>query len=211
MWKHGTGGMHELKASIEQGKILFGGFRVVGVDPRGNLVQRRSKYVKFSLSTQGCPPFLRAKAGRQDRQEHAGPALLGTDRDLGHVLATGRAGRFSLMNLGMNYSKRKRDGLWTPCTNVAFVMCGLRGWLPGQGGVPRLYLATPGRNLMRRCRPCAECKPQLHWDECFIVRSEYCMLERYCANGNEIWDAMGNWTCVPRRHSSASTSRRALR
>ena len=143
---------------------------------------------------------------------------------------------------GMNYSKRKRDGLWTPCTNVAFVMCALRGWLPGQGGVPLVHLATPGRSLMRRCRPCAECKPTLFWDECYIVRSgtssltqttypcpqhavrrrarprpcadvpacdhsastEYCMVERYCANGFEIWNRTGNWTCVPRQRLASS-------
>jgi len=104
----------------------------------------------------------------------------------------------------MNYSKRKRDGLWTPCTNVAFVMCALRGWLPGQGGVPLVHLATPGRSLMRKCRPCAECKPTLFWDECYIVRSEYCMVERYCANGAEIWNHTGNWTCVPRQRLTSS-------
>jgi hypothetical protein len=98
VWKHGTGGMNEMKvrdsghgtggmtvserqvatcihshvfahgphshplllfctlsfsppqASIEQGRLLIGGFRVVGVDPRGNMVQRRMKYAKFSLA-----------------------------------------------------------------------------------------------------------------------------------------------------------------
>ena len=144
--------------------------------------------------------FGRAKAAKQERQVHAGPALLGADYDLGHVLSAGRAGRFALMNMGMNYTKRKLDGLWTPCTNVAFVSCALRGWLPGQGGKPLFYIATPGRSLMRKCRPCAGCEPNLFWDECYIVRSEYCMLDSYCANGHEIWNMTpGNWTCVPRR------------
>ena len=162
----------------------------------------------FHVERSTCATFrwARAKAAKQERQTHAGPALLGTDRDIGRILHAGRVGRFSLMNMGMNYSKRRRDGLWTPCTNVAFVMCALKGWLPGQGGVPLIHLATPGRSLMRRCRPCAECQPSLHWDECYIVRSEYCMLERYCANGHEIWDyvAPGNWTCVPRRRALSS-------
>ena len=167
----------------------------------------------FGVGHSTCATFrwARAKAAKQERQTHAGPALLGTDRDLGRVLHAGRAGRFSLMNLGMNYTKRKRDGLWTPCTNVAFVMCALKGWLPGQGGVPLIHLATPGRSLMRRCRPCAECQPGLHWDECQIVRSEYCMLERYCANGHEIWNysAPGNWTCVPRQDGTIRRRRRS--
>lgn len=155
----------------------------------------------FGVDRPTCASFRfgRAKAAKQPRQTHRGPALLGADRDLGKVLSAGRAGRFSLMNMGMNYSRQKLDGLWTPCTNVAFIMCALRGWLPGQGGVPLIYLATPGSSLMRRCRPCGECRPELFWDECYIVRSEYCMLDRYCANGHEIWThAPGNWTCAPR-------------
>lgn len=56
----------------------------------------------FGVTRGVCQTFTwaRAKAARQERQIHAGPALLGTDRDLGRVLSSGRAGRFSLMNLG---------------------------------------------------------------------------------------------------------------
>ena len=88
----------------------------------------------FGVDRPTCASFRfgRAKAAKQPRQTHRGPALLGADRDLGKVLSAGRAGRFSLMNMGMNYSRQKLDGLWTPCTNVAFIMCALRGWLPGR-------------------------------------------------------------------------------
>ena len=55
----------------------------------------------FAVGRSTCMSFrwARAKAARQERQTHAGPALLGCDRDLGRILASGRAGRFSLMNM----------------------------------------------------------------------------------------------------------------
>ena len=165
----------------------------------------RSTALSVTRSTCQTFEFGRAKAGKQARQRHAGPALIGADADLGHVLHRGPAGRFSLMNMGMNYSAwahnthgRRHDGLWTPCTNVAFIMCALRGWLPGQESRRTFHIATPGRELMSRCRPCGECLPGLHWDECFIVRAEYCMVDSFCSNGAEIWGSTGNWTCVPR-------------
>ena len=164
-----------------------------------------SRAAAYGVTKDVCQTFVfgRAKAAKQKKQTHSGPALLGTDRDLGKVLSQGRAGRFSLMNMGLNYTKRHKDGLWTPCTNVAFIMCALQGWLPGQDGKRIVHLATPGKTLMRRCRPCGECKADLFWDECYIVRNEYCMLYRFCANGHEIWDRPpGNWTCVPRKRYS---------
>merc|ERR1719272_473988 len=53
-----------MKASCEESKIIFGGFRVAGVDPRGNMVQKRSKYLKFSTQAVGVSSFVKAKAGR---------------------------------------------------------------------------------------------------------------------------------------------------
>jgi hypothetical protein len=44
--------------------LVFGGFRVIGVDDRGNTVSRRSKYAKFFLSSEGAPVMVKAKAGR---------------------------------------------------------------------------------------------------------------------------------------------------
>ena len=148
--------------------------------------------------------FGREKVGKQKKLVHAGPAIVGADMDVFRALVQTRdgvplgAGRFSLMSLSMNYSKRHMAGQWTPCVNQAFIMCALRGWLPKQNG-SWFHFATRGRSLMSRCRACAnKCNPALYWDECYILRAEYCMIARYCANGDQIWDKRGRWQCVPR-------------
>ena len=60
---------------------------------------------------------------------------------------------------GTRSNDSQRPVHWTPCTNLAFTMCALRGYLAndvpqfaeGSGG--RLYLATRGADLLRKCRP----------------------------------------------------------
>ena len=107
-----------------------------------------------------------------------GPAIVGTDKDIGRALsATRESGTVrghglqsvSLLHLGMEYSRRAKDGMWTPCTNLAFMQCALRGYLRGQGGShgARFFLATAGKNIGRRCRPCGACNASRpSFDEC---------------------------------------------
>lgn len=134
----------------------------------------------------------------------SGPAIVGTDKDIGRALAKNGSVRaaalknVNLLHLGMNYARRYREGLWTPCTNLAFMNCALHGLLPGQRE-PEFFLATEGRSIGRRCRPCGACNAsQPSFDECFIVKSEYCLLNRACVNGDEVWHTTGRWTCKRR-------------
>ena len=59
----GSGGMAEMVAALPETEVAFGGFRVVGVDDRGNLVQRRSKFCLLFWQPSGAPMMQRAKAG----------------------------------------------------------------------------------------------------------------------------------------------------
>ena len=107
----------------------------------------------------------------------------------------------TLLHLGMRPEHRARDGLWSPCTNLAFVMCAIRGWLPRQGG-PNFYLATRMDAVGRRCRPCGACERLRgltlpFFDECYIVKAELCMLKAACKNGAEAGNVTGFWRCVP--------------
>jgi hypothetical protein len=43
---------------------LFAGFRVIGVDDRGSLVQRRPKFTRLFLQADDAPVMLRSKAAR---------------------------------------------------------------------------------------------------------------------------------------------------
>jgi hypothetical protein len=60
----GNGGMNEMVAAMSSDQVFFGGFRVVGVDDRGNLVQRRAKFAKLFVRPDDAPVMLKAKAGR---------------------------------------------------------------------------------------------------------------------------------------------------
>lgn len=57
--------MSEFKAYLPSDDIVWGAFKVVGVDNRGNTVSRRPKYifVKY-IPAEGIPAMKRARAGR---------------------------------------------------------------------------------------------------------------------------------------------------
>ena len=92
------------------------------------------------------------------------PAIFGLDNDVRREL---QSTQWAYAVLAMDMStkgSRSNDSQyppvhWTPCTNLAFTMCALRGYLAndvpqfaeGSGG--RLYLATRGADLLRKCRP----------------------------------------------------------
>lgn len=60
----GSGGMPEFVANLPENDIIWGAFKVVGVDDRGNTVSRRPKFifVKY-LPSEGVPTMKRARAG----------------------------------------------------------------------------------------------------------------------------------------------------
>jgi hypothetical protein len=60
----GSAGMNEMVAAMGSGRVLFGGFRIIGVDDRGNLVQRRAKFARVFSQPDDAPVMLKAKAGR---------------------------------------------------------------------------------------------------------------------------------------------------
>ena len=117
---------------------------------------------------------------------------------------------------GSHHPKRSAVN-WTPCVNLAFTMCALRGHLANleQPVSPlqplrraKLFLATSGADIVRRCRPDVLVSQLLSdqtqcsgsgcrrfdatWDECYITKSEYCTIARACHNGHEVWNATGN-------------------
>jgi len=59
----GTGGMPEFVSKLPISDVIWGAFKVVGVDDRGNLISRRPKYifVKY-LPSSNIPPMKRARA-----------------------------------------------------------------------------------------------------------------------------------------------------
>eukprot|EP01036_Dinobryon_divergens_P033062 gene33062-42773_t len=63
----GTGGMPEFIAYLSSDEIVWGSFKVVGVDDRGNLVSRRPKFIFVKYLPASVPTMKRARAGR-----HAG-------------------------------------------------------------------------------------------------------------------------------------------
>ena len=60
----GVGGMHQMIQSLSSGSIQFAGFRITGLDPRGSLVQRRSKFCKVFFQSDSAPPMQKGKAAR---------------------------------------------------------------------------------------------------------------------------------------------------
>lgn len=63
--KEGEGGMPEFIANLTETDIIWGGFKVVGVDDRGNTISRRPKYVFVKHAPAGTPTMKRARAGKQ--------------------------------------------------------------------------------------------------------------------------------------------------
>ena len=144
----------------------------------------------------------------------SGPPIIGTDADIASVLHHNhslnvtvlrqRMGRpFVLMGREngyyLAYPQRTLNGpLYTPCSNILFIMCAVHGWLRGQQG-GMLYLATAGSMIGTTCDTCGACRPDLSWDACWITKQEYCTLARACENGHEVWNRTGFWRCIPKR------------
>ena len=56
--------MPEFIENLPAGEIIWGAFKVVGVDDRGNTVSRRPKFVFVKyLPSEGVPTMKRARAG----------------------------------------------------------------------------------------------------------------------------------------------------
>ncbi len=58
----GSGGFDEMMTKLGD-EIMWGGFRVVGVDDRGNLASRRSKFIFFGYLPKTAKVMARAKCG----------------------------------------------------------------------------------------------------------------------------------------------------
>lgn len=59
----GTGGMPEFMSQLPPDEIIWGAFKVVGVDDRGNTVSRRPKFVFIKYLPVTVPTMKRARAG----------------------------------------------------------------------------------------------------------------------------------------------------
>lgn len=55
--------MPEFIASLQDDEIVWGAFKVVGVDDRGNLVSRRPKFISVKYLPPAAPTMKRARAG----------------------------------------------------------------------------------------------------------------------------------------------------
>ena len=55
--------MPEFIESLPTGDVVWGAFKVVGVDDRGNTISRRSKYIFVKYLPEGVPTMKRARAG----------------------------------------------------------------------------------------------------------------------------------------------------
>jgi len=160
-----------------------------------------------------------SQAMRQRRIPNYGPVMLGTDPDIADTLTSRRDLMVTALRMPMGrpygtrseaqidlerraavagraWEETKRPfQLYTTCINLAFVMCGIRGWLPGQDGNGAFHLATRGSAIGSRCNPCGACRSDFAWDACWIVKMEYCTLSALCRNGAEVWSRKGRWTC----------------
>lgn len=134
----------------------------------------------FHLTRAQCMDFVwTAPNGRKRRNanEHdAGPAMLGTDRDIARKLHQMPALQATILRMSMgrpwDLTKPSRpppsDPMYSPCVNLAFVVCAVRGWLRAQGG-PRFFLASRSSDIGNSCKPCGTCRDDLAWDECWCV------------------------------------------
>ncbi len=55
--------MPEFISNLPEDEVIWGAFKVVGVDDRGNLVSRRPKYVFVKYAPPAVPTMKRARAG----------------------------------------------------------------------------------------------------------------------------------------------------
>eukprot|EP01035_Chromulina_nebulosa_P017973 gene17973-23604_t len=61
--EEGTGGMPEFISKLPENDVIWGAFKVVGVDDRGNTVSRRPKYIFVKYLPSGVATMKRARAG----------------------------------------------------------------------------------------------------------------------------------------------------
>lgn len=59
----GPGGMPEFISNLPADDIVWGAFKVVGVDDRGNTISRRPKYIFIKYLPTTVPTMKRARAG----------------------------------------------------------------------------------------------------------------------------------------------------
>jgi len=138
------------------------------------------------------------RSGRRD-----GVPVLGTPADVSTMLEGPPKLNATLLAAHSDPASYRRRAvgvqLYSPCLNLAFVACALRGWLRGQpDGQAVLRLASRGSELGRNCKPCDDSQPGGSWDLCFVTHMEYCFLSIGCVNGaDEAWQRTGLWRCQP--------------
>ena len=186
-----------------------GNWLAPGVEKFRSMYTGINRSAAFSSTREQC----RSMQWTYSHHHANGPPILGTDVDLLRTIHGNRSLRVNMlrMHMGRPWTLwREKDrtnesqllgSLYTPCANLAFIMCGLRGYLPNQLGAGTFYLATAARDIGKRCTPCGNCRPDLQWDACWITKSEYCTLSLACRNGHELWEAgrQGFWRCQMRR------------
>lgn len=59
----GPGGMPEFLAALPTDAIIWGAFKVTGVDDRGNTISRRPKFIFVKYMPEGVPTMKRARSG----------------------------------------------------------------------------------------------------------------------------------------------------
>ena len=176
-----------------------------------------SRAAAWSMSAQQCTsfPWRANDPGWRPRAEQ--PAVFGLDDDVRRHVLGRRWDNATVLAMEMTVNSDASPVHWTPCANLAFAMCALRGHLanrvPGTTAAARLFLATRGSDVVRRCRPdvvvsqllnrtrherCAgsACRAyDASWDECYVTKSEYCTIAGACVNGDEVWNTTGPWVC----------------
>jgi hypothetical protein len=59
----GSGGMPEFISNLPTSEVVWGAFKVVGVDDRGNTVSRRPKFIFVKYLPADMPTMKKARAG----------------------------------------------------------------------------------------------------------------------------------------------------
>jgi hypothetical protein len=187
-----------------------GGWLAPGVEKFRGMYFGINRSSAFRITREQC----RSTRWTYSNHHHHGPPIIGTDVDLLRVTHGNRSLKVSMLRMHMGRPwtlSREKDRtnatqlygpLYTPCENLAFIMCGLKGYLQHQPGAGMFYLATAGRDIGSTCTPCGNCRPDLQWDACWITKSEYCTLSLACYNGHELWEPRtqpGFWRCRVRR------------
>jgi Cofilin/tropomyosin-type actin-binding protein len=59
----GTGGLPEFKDNLPDDDVIWGAFKVMGIDDRGTTISRRPKYIFVKFIPSGVASMKRAKTG----------------------------------------------------------------------------------------------------------------------------------------------------